>query len=551
MPPDPLALKLDAATREWPADRKAGLQRYLESEQTRHRIRTRCAHPAELGKLLDPGYVVTPSIEKISRSVEHVLSHPGHNLLVTMPPQEGKSYLCAVLTPLRALQRNPETRVVLSTYADALAEEHSLAARDMIRSHGTGVVDPLTGAPVEDKLGLELRADRNSVGRWRITGGQGGMVAAGIGSSLTGRRADLLIIDDPYKNMQEADSAAYRARVDNWLRSVALTRLSPTASVILIQTRWHPEDLAGTIMRDEEELPRHQRSWRHINIPAVSHPGVKDALHRPEPGTPMVSARGRTAEQFAATRRSVGERVWFALYQGVPAPPEGGLFSRTWFETHRLPVAPDRTVTRIVAVDPSETGEGDEAGVVAASLTPEGTVVLTHDRSAQMTSDQWAKTAVELAVETGASEIAVETYTAGTTYTNVVKRAIDAHRRRLQATSTGNDPELAALIRRTRDLTVYPWRGKGDSVARSGLLRQAVEVGTCVVVGHEMTELEDQAASWVIGRHQPDRVAAAVIAHDRLSSMVGRRTSLSSPVHSARRAQSGSPRAAWLARKVG
>src|SRR5699024_8182946 len=158
------------------------------------------------------------------------------------------------------------------------------------------------------------------------------------------------------KNMQEADSASHRRKVMEWFRAVALTRLAPNASIVLIQTRWHPEDLAGQVLAAEAAVDKAQRTWRYINIPAVAEEGVTDALRRAgrnrsvpaggeggvrhgwrrERGAAMGRARGRTAAAFAATRRSVGERVWYALYQGVPAPVEGGLFARDWFSTHRL-----------------------------------------------------------------------------------------------------------------------------------------------------------------------------------------------------------------------
>lgn len=355
-----------------------------------------------------------------------------------------------------------------------------------------------------------------------------------------------LIVDDPYKNMQEADSVAHRRKVSEWFKSVALTRLSPDASVIVIQTRWHEQDLSGEILAAEQELPPEQRTWRHINIPAVSEAGIPDELGRP-PGVAMTSARGRTAEQFATRRRQVGERVWYALYQGTPTPAEGGLFTRAWFDTHQLDEQPDRSTMRIVAVDPAETGEGDEAGIIAAALLPDGTVALTHDRSEQMTSEQWGQAAVKLAMETQASEIAVETYTAGTTYVNVVKRAIKAYRDKLQAGFDGNDREIASAIRRTHDLKVHPWRGKGDAVARSALLRQAVEVGTCRTVTDEMTTLVEQAVTWQQGQHQPDRVAAAIIAHDRLIARGGRTSSLGNPA----RPTPTAPAPAWLTRKLG
>lgn len=355
-----------------------------------------------------------------------------------------------------------------------------------------------------------------------------------------------MIIDDPYKNMQEADSVAHRRKVSEWFKSVALTRLSPDASIILIQTRWHPEDLSGEILAAEAELPPEQRTWRHINIPAVSAPGIPDELERP-PGVAMISARGHTAADFEKIRRQVGERVWYALYEGSPTPSEGGLFTRAWFDDHRIETQPERSTMRIVAVDPAETGEGDEAGIIAAALLPDGTVALTHDRSEQMTSEQWGQAAVKLAMETHASEIAIETYTAGTTYVNVVKRAIKAYRDALRKDYDGQDVETAKALRRTEDLKVHAWRGKGDAVARSALLRQAVEVGTCAVVADELATLEEQAVTWQTGQHQPDRVAAAIIAHDRLIARGGRTSSLGNPT----RTMPTGPAPSWMTRRLG
>src|SRR5690606_26000897 len=168
--------------------------------------------------------------------------------------------------------------------------------------------------------------------------------------------------------------------------------------------------------------------------------------------------------------------------------------------------------------------------------------VLTHDRSGQMTSDQWAAAAVQLALDTDASDIYIETYTAGKTYINVVRTHLIE--RAKQAAAAGN----ADLARRLWGLThrVHGWRETGDAVARSGLLRQAMEVGTCVVLGHEMAEFESQARLWQIGQHQPDRVAAAVIAHDRLLAALGQVARIASPA----RPPTTSGRNPWLERRI-
>lgn len=548
-----------AAAEDWSPFRRQRAAERLKSLANRQRIVDSYAHPAELMAACNEDYVITPAVELVSRKIEQVLRSRRRRLMISAPPQEFKSMLCAVTTPIRALQLHPNWRIMLLTYADGLAEEHSRAARALIQQFGTGVVDSLTGQPLPDRLGISLHPQLATASNWRIAEGEGGLVAAGRDATITGKRADLLIVDDPFKNMQEADSHAMRTKIIEWYHSVATTRLAPGASVIIIQTRWHPEDLCGQLLSHDKTLPKEQREWHYINIPAVSHPALPDALGR-EPGIALESARGRTAEDFAKIERSVGKRVWNALYQGSPTPPEGGLFSQAWFDDHRLAEMPDRTRVRIVAVDPSESGEGDEAGVVAAALLPPpapGTeavaalmadpdappevwpeVVLTHDRSAQMTADGWAEAAIELALETDASYIFIETYTAGTTYINVVKAKLADRARRT------NDAALAARLRALMP-KVQGWRGTGDSVARSGLLRQAVETGRCVVLGDEMRTMEEQAVNWTVGRHQPDRVAAAVIAHERLVAMLGKQAYIGRPI--------GSPtgRNAWLGRKVG
>lgn len=556
-------MTLDAASGWSPLRRQRAAER-LSALAARQRLVDGYAHPAELMAACSPDYILTPAVELVSRKIEQVLRGRRRRLMISAPPQEFKSLLCAVATPIRALQLHPNWRVMLLTYADGLAEEHSRTAREMVRQHGTGVLDSLTGQSLPDRLGISLHSSLATASNWRIAEGEGGLVAAGRDATITGKRADLLIVDDPFKNMQEADSHAMRTKIIEWFHSVATTRLGAGASVIIIQTRWHPEDLCGMLLKHDRELPSGLREWHYINIPAVAHPKIIDALAR-EPGVALESARGRTKADFQAIERSVGKRVWNALYQGTPTPPEGGLFSQIWFDDHRLDALPERTRVRIVAVDPSESGEGDEAGVIGAALLyPPETLTqtmsalmadpdaaaeiwpqaaLTHDRSEQMTSQQWAVAAVDLALETDASYIFIETYTAGLTYINVVKTEI-MKRIKDPRTDTLTRVKLQGLLNR-----VLGWRGTGDAVARSGLLRQAVEVGACVVLGHEMTAFEDQAVNWTVGRHQPDRVAAAVIAHDRLIAMLGKQAQIGSPLEN--QGLLTAAHNAWLGRKVG
>jgi len=554
---NPEARKIFEASKNMTAAQRAAFLKQLEARRAREKILGRYNSAADLARSIDPTYRITPAIDLIAESMERVIRSPKPlNLMVSMPPQEGKSTLVAVFGTLRALQLQPNHKVVLACYGSDLAHTHSRKCRELINTYGSGLTDGVSGAAIDDKIGLRLKKGSNQVKEWGIEGHEGGLVAAGIGAAITGRRADLFIIDDPYKNMVEADSATIRRKVDEWFASVVTTRLTPSAGIILIQTRWHPEDISGSTLAGEREVEAHERSWRYINIPAVSEDGIPDALNRPTAGIAMESARdGHDADgneikrDFPTIRRKVGERVWYALYQGSPRNPAGGLFLRSWFDERRLDAAPIIPVVSIVAIDPADSGEGDETGIIAASLAPDGKIVLTEDWSGQMTSDQWARQAVTLALQLGAREIKFEGYTTAKTYKNVI---LGAYRDMRDAAIAKHNQGAVLTPIEQRSLsqwppfTVSPWTGKGDAVARSALLRQACEVGTCVTVAHKLAVFEDQACDWQAGQHQPDRVAAAIIAHDRLRELGNGAATLAAPVSE----RPGANTPAWLRRRI-
>jgi hypothetical protein len=560
------AAELYETIKTWPEEQMRAMLSSLRSAETRAAIKVKYRNAAEIARAVTPGYKITPALDLIANRIEVCLKRAERHLLINMPPQEGKSSLAAVWTVIRALQLNPNRRIILATYGDALAETHSAAARDIISRYGTDVIDSMTGLPVPDRIGLKLSPKSNKVSTWKVEGGNGGLAAVGVGGSITGRSADLFIIDDPFKNMMEADSAAHRAKIYDWFSNVVLTRLSPEASIILIQTRWHPEDLAGKVLAAEAELPKHHRTWHHVNIPAISEEGITDALNRP-PGVPMESARdGVTSEgeivkrNFVKTKRSVGERTWYALYQGSPRNPAGGLFLRSWFDP-RLPEAPAQPVAAIVGIDPADSGEGDETGIIGGYLTTTGKVVLAEDWSGQFTPDEWAKQAVTLALQMGAREIAMEAYAAANSYRDAIRRAYrDMHHSvvRKQYDGAMLTPLEQRCLPDIPPFTIYKWRAgaRVDSVGRAALLRQALETKTCQLVEFNLAVFEEQAADWQAGQHQPDRVSAAIICHDRLAALGNGGLGLSAPPggNDARQVANGQrvppPPPAWMRRTI-
>ena len=173
-----------------------------------------------------------------------------------------------------------------------------------------------------------------------------------------------------------------------------MTRVHPGASVVVIGTRWNEADLIGTLLAEEPDR------WTYVNIPAIAEVGIPDALGR-APGTGDDLGAGPHAD---AVRRhpaqAVGSRAWYALYQGVPIVTRGWLVNENG-STLAAACRAERPVKTVIGVDPSDTGSGDSCGIVAASLTSDGTVAVIADVSAPMTSDQWARAAVELAIDLG------------------------------------------------------------------------------------------------------------------------------------------------------
>ncbi len=197
------------------------------------------------------------------------------------------------------------------------------------RRWGRAIRNDITEHP---ELGLAVRSDTSAAHEWQLDGHRGGVYSVGIGGALTGRPVDVLLIDDPLKGRKEADSATYRQACKDFYTDTARTRLGANALQIIIQTRWHEDDLSGWLLGGPSG-----HEWRYINVPAQAEDD-NDPLGR-RPGEYLVSARGRSAADWDATKRDVGARTWAALYQGRPAPSEGGLFKRSHWRWYNAPRA--------------------------------------------------------------------------------------------------------------------------------------------------------------------------------------------------------------------
>ena len=297
--------------------------------------------PGELARAIDPTTVQTPALDLIDEALVWAYTTRGARLVISMPPQEGKTSRVTKIGALWALTRNPDRRLGIASYAQALAEGFGREIRNTISSYdGTeGTLD----------IGLRIARDYGSAKRWQLDGHRGGVVCVGIGSGLTGRALEALTIDDPFADAEQAGSAYYRDRVWDWWQSVGAPRLAPGSPAIVVLTRWHESDLAGRLLEAEDG-----HRWRVINIPALADhdpaKGQSDPLGR-EPGEWLTSARGRTVAEWEQIRIQAGSRVFAALYQGRPSPDAGNVWQRHWWRRYSVPLwsqHPDRPDAYVV-----------------------------------------------------------------------------------------------------------------------------------------------------------------------------------------------------------
>src|SRR5579875_1878252 len=281
--------------------------------ELRRRVRSSLADWAELA-LAPTGQVPAPHHRLLMDALERVARGTTRRLMVQMPPGAAKSTYASVLFPAWWFARRPQSSVIAACHTLSLAEHFGRSLRALVTEHGP-------------RLGYALEPGNRAARRFATTTG-GQYFATGIAGPIIGRRADLVLIDDPIKSQAEADSRAHRERLWDWFRADLTTRLKPGGRIVLIMTRWHPDDLAGRLL-EEAALDRRSAGWTVLRLPALAE--EDDPLGR-APGAPLWP-EWEDAESLAQKRAVLGERGWAALYQQRPRLREGGLFA-----IDRLPV---------------------------------------------------------------------------------------------------------------------------------------------------------------------------------------------------------------------
>lgn len=333
-----------------------------------------------------PGYRDAPHHRLIARKLEAVERGEITRLMITMPPRHGKSMLASEFFPAWYLGRNSDHSVVMATYAQDLADDFGRKVKNQIEDTAFAGIFP----------GVGLADDSKSVKRFHIEeddeiieGGfehslkqRGSFYAVGVGGPLTGRGAHLLLIDDPVKNREDADSEIIRKKTKDWYTSTAYTRLMPGGRVVIIQTRWHEEDLSGWLLAEHQH-----EGWEVLNLPAINKAG--NALW---PEQYDLSALNRI-------RLAIGARDWSALYQQAPTPDTGDYFKSDWLKPYEK--APDPKTLRVYGgSDYATTQDGGDFTVhVVVGLDPEGRMYLLDLWRKQAASDVWVEAFCDLVID--------------------------------------------------------------------------------------------------------------------------------------------------------
>lgn len=300
----------------------------------------------------------------IAQRLEAVERGEIDRLMIFMPPRHGKSELASKRFPAWCLGRNPKRQIIAASYNSDLANDFGRNVRNLVAEPEFGQVFP----------SVTLAPDSQAANRMNTNHG-GTYVAAGVGTAVTGRGAHIALIDDPFKDREEADSERRRDVVWDWYRSTLYTRLMPGGAIVLIQTRWHEDDLAGRLLEQERD------QWEVLELPA---------LH-PERGA--LWPEWYNEEALQRIKDTIGPREWSALYQQQPQPDEGTFFQRAWFKTWaRLPDCRYYLTSDFAVTD----GGGDYTVLTVWGIGPDGDIYRAAQWKGQTTSDVWIEQMLDL-----------------------------------------------------------------------------------------------------------------------------------------------------------
>jgi hypothetical protein len=257
---------------------------------------------------------------------------------IFVPPRHGKSDTATQKFPSYVLGKHPEWPIMVSSYSDELATDFGMLTRNIMQSDEYHAM-----------FDTELRGDAKAKGKW-ITDDGGGYTAVGVGGALTGRGFKIGIIDDPFKNREEADSAVVRESRYNWYRSTFYTRQEGASMIVLILTRWHEDDLAGRVLRDSQLAKQNGEPYDEWDIISFKALATENDDHRTI-GQALWPGKFNEAK-LLTMKSTMGSYEFSALYQQNPIDEENRKFKQSWFRYKPYEKVDIATTHNVMTIDP-------------------------------------------------------------------------------------------------------------------------------------------------------------------------------------------------------
>ena len=276
-------------------------------------------------------------------------------LIVSMPPQHGKSVGASTLLPAYMLGLNPDMRIAIASYSSMLASKFNRRVQRILESREYGALFPDTSIKQGGRPPQYIR----TADEVEMVGRDGGLLSVGREGSLTGNRVDCFILDDLYKDAMEANSPIVRENCWEWYTSVVKTRMHNTSQELIVFTRWHEEDLIGSLrqmeqvvdMRSWDDVERVGDGWLHLNFEAIK-TGEKSEIDPREAGEALWPERQSVA--LLEQKRRLDPVRFEAMYQGRPSSRGGQLYGESFVEWDTLP---DHIVRRANYTDTADEGD--------------------------------------------------------------------------------------------------------------------------------------------------------------------------------------------------
>ncbi len=298
----------------------------------------------EFALYTDENYIMNWHHELMCEYLNRWVRREIKRLMIFMPPRHGKSELVSRKLPAFIFGKNPDAKIIGTSYSADLASAMNRDVQRILDSLSYHELFPKTNLNNKNIRTVSGNALRNS-DKFEIVGHKGMYRSAGVDGGITGMGGDYIIIDDPIKNRQDANSPTIRKKVFDWYTSTLYTRLEKNACILITLTRWHEDDLAGKLLSAMKTNPDADK-WEILCLPAVYEPSLAQSYDiRQKEGEALWKWK-YNEKALRTMKATMGSFEWSALYQQRPQPAEGSIIKAEWIKYyHRLPTFSEMVIS--------------------------------------------------------------------------------------------------------------------------------------------------------------------------------------------------------------